>query len=169
MNLKKKNLPVHFLLLQVKMAIFICKRKQEIRQPKNKKKIQSEIASQDSEISLAVHVLEIQKDTYLKLACSLNLEMAIKIMKRKEQVTNSLKDSTKLSSHPSFFVPILVKMDETFFLQKKKFRRTTPQDNAMFFSCKSVTKEKGKRKLRLADLDKYLDTSSTAIFSHFKN
>ena len=87
MNLKKKNLPVHFLLLQVKMAIFICKRKQEIRQPKNKKKIQSEIASQDSEISLAVHVLEIQKDTYLKLACSLNLEMAIKIMKRKEQVT----------------------------------------------------------------------------------
>lgn len=49
--------------------------------------MQSEIASQDSEISLAVHVLEIQKDTYLKLACSLNLEMAIKIMKRKEQVT----------------------------------------------------------------------------------
>ena len=43
--------------------------------------------SQDSEISLAVHVLEIQKDTYLKLACSLNLEMAIKIMKTKEQVT----------------------------------------------------------------------------------
>lgn len=39
----------------------------------------------------------------------------------------------------------------------------------MFFSCKSVTKEKGKRKLRLADLDKYLDTSSTTIFSHFKN
>lgn len=34
----------------------------------------------------------------------------------------------------------------------------------MFFSCKSVTKEKGKRKLRLADLDKYLDTSSTTIF-----
>jgi len=27
------------------------------------------------------------KDTYLKLACSLNLEMAIKIMKIKEQVT----------------------------------------------------------------------------------
>ena len=39
----------------------------------------------------------------------------------------------------------------------------------MFFSCKSVTKEKGKRKLRLADLDKYMDTSSTTMFSHFKN
>lgn len=87
MNMKKKKLTCSLPVVTSQDGYFHLQKKIGNQKTEEQKKIQSEIASQDSEISLAVHVLEIQKDTYLKLACSLNLEMAIKIMKRKEQVT----------------------------------------------------------------------------------
>ena len=87
MKFKKKKLTCSLPVVTRRDGYFHLQKKIGNQKTEEQKKIQSEIASQDSEISLAVHVLEIQKDTYLKLACSLNLEMAIKIMKRKEQVT----------------------------------------------------------------------------------
>ena len=86
MKLKKKTYLFTSCCYKSRWLFSSAKENRKLDNRRTKKKIQSEIASQDSEISLAVHVLENQKDTYLKLACSLNLEMAIKIMKIKEQV-----------------------------------------------------------------------------------